>query len=79
MFISSNEKQSLTLRITVLEDRVNQLARSLNALHNAKTMSSDGSKPRPVKKTKEEKIQAQRAYARKYYARKRAEKIREKS
>lgn len=79
MFISSNEKQSMLLRIETLEDRVNTLARSLNALHDVKSMASDTSGLRPSKNPVTEKVRTKRnAYARKYYARKRAEKAAEK-
>jgi hypothetical protein len=78
MFISSKEKLSLTLRVTVLEGRVEQLVRSLNALHDANTMASDpaGLKPRkPRRKYTTEQMRAKKsAYAKKYYAKKKAEK-----
>jgi hypothetical protein len=41
MFISTKEKQALTGRIEALEVRVEQLARSLNSLHDAKTMQPE--------------------------------------
>jgi hypothetical protein len=76
MFISSKEKLSLTLRVTVLEGRVEQLVRSLNALHDANTMASDpaGLKLRKPRKkyTTEQQRAKRRAYAKKYYDKKRA-------
>ena len=77
MFISKKEKSEIENRLLTLEVRVDQLARSLNALHDIKTMSSKTSSLslRRVKKTKEEKLEARRIYARKYYARKQAEKV----
>lgn len=41
MFISKKEKLALTIRITVLEGRIEQLARSLNAVLDAQTMASN--------------------------------------
>jgi hypothetical protein len=38
MFISTKEKQAIADRIAALEVRVEQLARSLNSLHDVKTM-----------------------------------------
>jgi hypothetical protein len=77
MFISSKEKLSLTLRVTVLEGRIEQLARSLNAVLDAQTMASDpaGLKPqKPRKKyTTEQQRVKRRAYAKKYYDKKKAE------
>ena len=74
MFISSKEKLSLTLRVTVLEGRVEQLVRSLNALHDVKTMAS-ATKPTKTRKkyTTEQQRAKRRAYAKKYYDKKKAE------
>jgi hypothetical protein len=52
MFISSKEKLSLTLRVTVLEGQIAQLTRSLNALHDANTLAP---KPNLVKRPKKVK------------------------
>jgi hypothetical protein len=41
MFISNKEKIDLKARVEVLEMRVDQLARSLNALHDNQTMVSE--------------------------------------
>lgn len=50
MFISNLEKSNIDRRLASLEARVEQLVRSLNALHDAKTMASDpaGLKLRPA-------------------------------
>ena len=74
MFISSKEKLSLTLRVTVLEGRVDQLARSLNAVLDSQTMAS-ATKPTKTRKkyTTEQQRAKRRAYAKKYYDKKRAE------
>ena len=55
MFISSKEKLSLTLRITVLEGRVEQLSRSLNAVLDAKTTVSFDARPKRNATTEEER------------------------
>jgi aminoglycoside phosphotransferase (APT) family kinase protein len=75
VFISKKEKADIESRLLTLEARVVLLARSLNALHDIKTISSKTSSLRRVKKTKEEKLEARRIYAREYYARKQAEKV----
>ena len=41
MFISNLEKSRIETRLASLETRVEQLARSLNALHDAQSMASD--------------------------------------
>jgi hypothetical protein len=40
MFISNFEKARIEARLKLLEEKVEQLGRSLNALHDAKTMAS---------------------------------------
>ena len=73
MFISKKEKSDIEQRLLTLEVRVDQLARSLNALHDAKTISSESSSLFLSKKEKEAKLEKRRVYAREYYARKKAE------
>jgi hypothetical protein len=69
MFIFNKEKQGFIDRIAALEVRVEQLARSLNALHDVKTMQSDN-------KLKSAKLEAERLrrneYQRNYYRLKKA-------
>lgn len=50
MFISKQEKLSLTLRVTVLEGQIAQLKRSLEALSEAKA-----SEPKQAKSVKKQK------------------------
>jgi hypothetical protein len=69
MFISTNEKQSMLLRIESLEDRVNTLARSLNAVLDKLTTATDDTQK--LAKIKQER---RNAYASAYYYRKKAEK-----
>jgi hypothetical protein len=73
MFISSNEKLSITLRLTVLEGQIAQLKRSLNAVLDAQTMASETSQVRPTKQAKAKS--SRNAYARAYYQRKKYEKL----
>jgi hypothetical protein len=40
MFISNFEKARIEARLKLLEERVEQLGRSLNAVHDVKTMTS---------------------------------------
>ena len=69
MFISSKEKLSITLRLTVLEGRVDQLARSLNAVLDSMPKYED-------KLAAKAKATANRnAYSRAYYQRKKYEKL----
>lgn len=79
MFISSKEKENIDTRITSLEVRVEQLARSLNALHDKKNVKAERDKALAALKTHEinEKAKEQlrrREYAKTYYYRKKAEK-----
>ena len=82
MFISTKEKQALTDRIAALEVRVEQLVRSLNALHDAKTMQPEPGQFKTPKKTAKPMAAKQKAelkrlkrneYQRKYIQRKKAE------
>lgn len=73
MFISKKEKSDIEQRLLTLEVRVDQLARGLSALYEAKTISSESSSLRISKKEKEAKLEKRRVYAREYYARKKAE------
>lgn len=74
MFISKQEKFDLTLRVTRLESRIEQLARSLNAVLDAKTMASATKQVKLRKKyTTEQQRAKRRAYAKKYYDKKKAE------
>ena len=41
MFISNFEKARIEARLKLLEEKVEQLGRSLNALHDVKTMASE--------------------------------------
>lgn len=54
MFISNADKSKIESRLQALELKVEQLGRSLNALHDAKTSAPnpDQLKLRPAKKTK---------------------------
>ena len=79
MFISTKEKQALTDRIAALEIRVEQLARSLNSLHDVKTMQPEPGQLKSSKKTAKplsakQKAELQRLkrneYQRKYVQRK---------
>ena len=80
MFISTKEKERINFSIKDLHSRVETLGRSLNAvLDKLTTREAEELKLRPVAKVVTEKVRARRnAYARKYYARKRAEKAAEK-
>ena len=69
MFISSNEKQSMLLRIDTLESRVETLARSLNAVLDKLT-----TKEEDVGKLTEAQRKKRNAYASAYYYKKKAEK-----
>jgi hypothetical protein len=57
MFISNFEKARIEARLKLLEEKVEQLGRSLNALHDAKTLSPDPSTLRIVKKPKPNKVE----------------------
>ena len=70
MFISSNEKQSMLLRIESLEGRVNTLARSLNAVLDQLSTKETKIKAKVTKAQREKR----NAYASAYYHRKKAEK-----
>jgi hypothetical protein len=70
MFISSNEKQSMLLRIDTLESRVETLGRSLNAVMD-KLTTKQGEESRKIYEALKEK---RRAYARDYYYRMKAKK-----
>jgi hypothetical protein len=75
MFISKKEKTVILETISSLVVRVEQLARSVNALHDVKTISSDYNSLKLRKKTKKEiAAEKRRAYAKAYYSRKKAEK-----
>ena len=52
MFISKQEKFDLTLRVTRLESRIEQFARSLNAVLDAQTMASASNIVKPPKVVK---------------------------
>lgn len=52
MFISKQEQFDLTLRVTRLESRIEQLARSLNAVLDAQTMASASNIVTPPKVVK---------------------------
>ena len=54
MFISNADKSKIESRLQALELKVEQLGRSLNALHDAKTLAPNPGqlKLRPAKKTK---------------------------
>ena len=80
MFISKLEKVSILRRIVVLEERVEQLARSLNAVLDMKTTASDPKKFVSREISKQAKAIAKRnAYARAYYQKKKAEKAKEQA
>ena len=70
MFISSNEKQSMLLRIETLESRVNTLGRSLNAVMDKLT-----TKKSEAKKLTEAEREKRNAYSRAYYYKKKTAKI----
>lgn len=78
MFISTKEKQALTDRIAALEIRVEQLARSLNSLHDVKTMQPEpgqfkdakANKPLSAKQKAELARLRRNEYQRKYIQRK---------
>lgn len=69
MFISSKEKLSITLRLTVLEGQIEQFKRLLNAVLDSRTMASDPSQ------VQHKQSASRRAYARAYYQRKKYEKL----
>ena len=75
MFISKKEKAEIEHRLLKLEARVELLARSLNSLHDIKTMSSDNSVFQLKKTKKELQLEKRRIYAREYYKRKREEQV----
>jgi hypothetical protein len=78
MFISNFEKARIEARLKLLEEKVEQLGRSLNALHDVKTMASKPivktAKPGRQKKTQAERRARKNEYARAWHARKKAEK-----
>jgi hypothetical protein len=69
MFISSNEKQSMLLRIETLESRVETLGRSLNVVLDRLTTATEDTQK--LAKIKQER---RNAYASAYYYKKKAEK-----
>lgn len=71
MFISSKEKESLTLRITVLEGRVDQLSRSLNAVLDKLSTTPEYSASQILQAKREKR----NSYASAYYYKKKAEKL----
>ena len=71
MFISSKEKLSLTLRITVLEERVDRLSRSLNSVLDQLSTNSEYSSS----KMSQAKREKRNSYASAYYYKKKAEKL----
>ena len=82
MFISTKEKQALADRITALEIKVDKIVRSLNALHDVKTMQPESGQFKTPKKTAKPMAAKQKAelkrlkrneYQRKYIQRKKAE------
>lgn len=78
MFISNFEKETINKRLRDLETRVEQLARSLNALHDAQSLAADPTKLKliePKKKISHQARAKRNAYARKYYQRKKSEKL----
>ena len=80
MFISKQDKQGIFARITVLEARVETLARSLNAVLDIKTTASDPKQIVSREISKQAKAIAKRnAYARAYYQKKKAEKAKEQA
>ena len=83
MFISNFEKARIEARLKLLEEKVEQLGRSLNALHDSQSLSSasntvqkTASKPKTgrPKKSKAEIRARKNEYARAWHARKKAEK-----
>jgi outer membrane murein-binding lipoprotein Lpp len=79
MFISKAKKDEIENRLLTLEARVDILARSLNALHDKKSVQAERNKTLATLKTHEinEKAKEQlrrREYAKAYYYRKKAEK-----
>jgi hypothetical protein len=81
MFISNFEKARIEARLKLLEEKVEQLGRSLNALHDAKTLSPDPAtlkliEKNPVKRTQgawsEKNRAAQSVRMKKYWADKKA-------
>lgn len=75
MFISNLEKSNIERRLSNLEARVEQLSRSLNALHDAKTLAPNPASLKLQKKKSATDRVKRNAYARKYYQRKKAEKL----
>jgi hypothetical protein len=71
MFISSKEKLSFTLRITVLEERVDRLSRSLNSVLDQLSTNPDYS----ASKVLQAKREKRNSYATAYYYKKKAEKL----
>jgi len=71
MFISSKEKLSLTLRITVLEERVDRLSRSLNSVLDQLSASPEYSASQILQAKREKR----NSYASAYYYKKKAEKL----
>ena len=80
MFISNFEKERITTRLKSLEARVEQLARSLNSLHEEKDAQAARNKALAALKTEEINKKAKqqikrREYARTYYQRQKEKKL----
>lgn len=80
MFISTKEKQAIADCITALQIKVDKIVRSLNALHDVKTMQPEPvktpkktAKPMAAKQKAELKRLKRNEYQRKYIQRKKAE------
>ena len=71
MFISTKEKLSLTLRITVLEERIERLSRSLNSVLDQLSTSPEYSAAQILQAKREKR----NSYASAYYYKKKAEKL----
>ena len=68
MFISTKEKLSLTLRITVLEERIDRLSRSLNSVLDQLSTSPEYSAAQILQAKREKR----NSYASAYYYKKKA-------
>lgn len=71
MFISTKEKLSLTLRITVLEERIDRLSRSLNSVLDQLSTSPEYSAAQILQAKREKR----NSYASAYYYKKKATKL----
>lgn len=71
MFISTKEKLSLTLRITVLEERIERLSRSLNSVLDQLSTSPEYSAAQILQAKREKR----NSYASAYYYKKKAAKL----